>query len=296
MDLRYLKEFYFVVREGGFTRASRVLRVQQPALSRAVRNLESSLGVTLLIREKRGVTLTPIGKQVFESCGQVLELASSIRTLTERQKTGCRGVLRFGAVGAVASGLVPKTHVAFLKEYPDVWPMTFSGNAPALLEKISTGELEFGLFFHLPKLPPLLECETLGKIPFKLVIARQKKGSLEVRRSFIGSREVEDEGNKAFPTLERMRKDDPQVRIRVSANDLCAHKELVLEGLGVSILPEFLVQRELKSGKLIALYPQEKFCFELNQVVRKGRVLSKAASLYLERFQKIAFGPTRTSS
>ena len=59
MDLRQLKYFVEIVRRGGFTRAAEAIRVAQPALSSAIRNLEAELGVRLLERGGRRVALTP---------------------------------------------------------------------------------------------------------------------------------------------------------------------------------------------------------------------------------------------
>src|SRR5688500_17843260 len=68
-QLNQLRHFFVVAREQSFTRAAKRLRVGQPAISRAVRQLEDALGVTLIERGKgRGVLLTEIGRAVFARC------------------------------------------------------------------------------------------------------------------------------------------------------------------------------------------------------------------------------------
>ncbi|MGE3680425.1 MAG: LysR substrate-binding domain-containing protein [Bdellovibrionales bacterium] len=79
-----------------------------------------------------------------------------------------------------------------------------------------------------------------------------------------------------------MRKDDPQVQIKTSSNSLTAHKAMVLRGLGVSILPRFLVAKEIQAGRLKRLYPNEKFEFPLKLVLRKNKSLSRNARTWLD--------------
>jgi DNA-binding transcriptional LysR family regulator len=285
MELNLLRYFYCVAREGGFTKASKVLHVQQPALSRAVRQLEDQLGVTLLERRKRSSIPTKVGQEIFEACARIFQEAENIRALAEAERRECRGVLRFAAASAIAASLVPRVHVTYLRAYPEVWPMSYSGPASVMLERIAAGELEFGLFFYLPKLSVALAATDLAHIPFALVVKAGHERDPRVCSSFIGSREVDDTANKSFPTVDRLRRDHPEVQIRISSNDLAAHKELVLAGLGVSILPRFLVASELAAGSLRALYPNEQFGFPMHLVTRHRQVLSRAARLFLEHLR-----------
>lgn len=282
MELSYLRHFHEVAKQRSFTRAAKSLRIGQPAISRAVKKMEEDLGVTLFDRQKRSVTLTAAGERIFEACTRLFQERENIDLIAASEKNECRGPLKFGAANPISTFVVPKVHKSFLKQHPDVWPMTFSGPAEAILSRIADGELEFGLFFHLPKLATGLEASILAETSFELVIAAAKARDAQVRQSFIGSREVDDLSNKAFPTLERLRRDHPQARIRISSNDLFSHKEMALAGLGVAILPRFMVAAELKAEKLVAVYPRERFVFPLRLVQRKGKILSRAAKQYLE--------------
>jgi DNA-binding transcriptional LysR family regulator len=100
-----------------------------------------------------------------------------------------------------------------------------------------------------------------------------------VKARFIGSREIEEGHARKFPALERLRKDVPEAKLGISTNDISAHKEMVLNGLGVAILPEFMMD-----GDLVDLYPEENFQFPLILVTRKNGVLSRAAREFLDLF------------
>jgi LysR family transcriptional regulator, low CO2-responsive transcriptional regulator len=285
MELNHLRHFWSVARAGGFTSAARQVHVQQPGLSRAVRQLEGDLGVVLLEREKRGVRLTKVGKEIYETCERIFREVENVQTLADSERNDCRGVLRFAVSSELASDLLPEVLARYQVRYAEVWPMMFSGPSTPMLEEIARGESELGLFFHLPRKRDELSDMLFAKVPFKLVIAKERAQDRAVRASFIGSREIDDGSTKHYPTVDRIRRDLPDVRIRISSNDATARKRMVLAGIGVAILPTFMVESELASGALAELYREEKFEFDLRLVARSGRILPRAARLLLDEIR-----------
>lgn len=286
MELNHLRHFWTVARAGGFTNAARLVHLQQPGLSRAVKQLEAHLGVVLFEREKRGVRLTKVGQEIFETCERIFREVENVRTLADSERTECRGVLRFAVGSELASDLLPDVLARYHQAHPDVWPMMFSGPSTAMLDEIVRGESELGLFFHLPKSRPELSDIAFAKVSFKLVIKSERTRDRAVRASFIGSREIDDAGTRSYPTVERIRRDIPEVRIRLSSNDATARKRMALAGLGVTILPEFMVKTELANGELSELYREERFRFDLRLVARAGRILPRAARVLLDHVRE----------
>lgn len=282
MELNHLKYFYFVAKHGGFTKAAAALSINQPGVSKAVSQLEDVLGVRLLERHKRKVFLTKVGEEVFAKCEHIFQSCEDIKALAEGERSTCKGLLSFCAAEPVASYIVPDVNAEMIKLFPEVIPTTFCGASSHLLEKIRTGEFEFGLFFHTPDLSSEFEVKKLGMIQHDLVISLKKVDDKKIRSTFIGSREVDDTKTRRFPTVERMKKDNQDVQIKISSNSLTAHKNMVLKGLGTSILPRFLIEKELRSGQLKRLYPNEKFEFPLRLVLRKNKSLSRNARVWLQ--------------
>jgi len=282
MNLLHLHYFYVVAKEQGFTNASKTLRIQQPSISRMVKLLENDLGVHLFEKVGRNVQLTTAGWQVFEHCKSIFGSVDDLKQSLGQIRETCKGPLLVGASEPIASHYIPKILSKYLQSYSLVHPNIYSGPASTLFQDLAKGILEVGMFFHTPDLPDNLETLALKEFRFHLVIRKDLKRKSEVVEKFIGSREIDDTSTKKFPTLDRLKKDYPNAKIKISSNNLTAHKEMVLEGLGVSILPYFLVARELKDGLLFDIYPEEQFKFKMKFIKRKTAILSRSAQEFVK--------------
>ncbi|MDG0817718.1 LysR family transcriptional regulator [Bdellovibrio svalbardensis] len=274
MNLLHLEYFYTVATEGGFLRASEKLRINQPAISRMVANLEDYFGFKLFEKVGRNVRLTSRGEEVFESCKKIFSEVENLKLSVGKISGECKGPLLIAASEPIASHFLPEKIAAILKRYPEIYPNIFSGPASMVIKKIEAGEIELGLFFHIPELGEKLIVDRKIEIPFRLVVRKDLKKDENVLSHFIGSREIDDTASKRFPTLEVLKKKYPKASIKTSSNNLTAHKELVLKGVGVSVLPEFLIEQELKSKTLIDVLPGEKFVFHMKLIKRKNAVTS----------------------
>jgi LysR family transcriptional regulator, low CO2-responsive transcriptional regulator len=287
MELNHLKYFYVVARERSFTRAAKTLRVQQPTISKMVRNLESQLRLVLFERHKQGVHLTQAGSEVFEACEEIFGRVETIRLVTDQKKGECEGSLTFGATDSVCSYLVPKALGGYLRQNPKVRPSVFAGNSNLILNEIQDSRIEFGLSFTSPDFAGF-HTKDLIQVPFELVIATSELKNPQIRRSFIISRDIDYPKARPFPVLEMLRRNKVKVETLISSNNLDAQKQLVKEGLGVALLPGFMVKAGLEKGNLTSLFPRKQFSYSLKLVHRKGKILSKNATVFLESFQSIA--------
>lgn len=153
-----------------------------------------------------------------------------------------------------------------------------------LLKKIESGEIEMGLFFHTPDLSEKLIIEKTITVPFRLVVKKEFKKSIDVLSSFVGSREIDDINTIRYPTLEKLKTIYPKAKIRISSNNITAHKELVLNGAGVAILPEFLIKPEIKTKELVDVFPEVSFKFQMKIIKRKNAFFSLSAQKLIEMF------------
>ena len=138
MDLRHLRYFQAVAEELSFSKASRRLRIAQPALSRAIQDLEARLACQLLDRNRRGVRLTPAGAALLHETAILLERFEESLRRVRRAAAGEDGELRLGYIG-------PPITVILEERTPErVWEM------------VSRGRLSIGLT------RPVLAHEALG--------------------------------------------------------------------------------------------------------------------------------------
>lgn len=281
MELDQLRYAVEVARRGSFTAAAKVVHVQQPAISRAVGQLEAELGVRIFERSRRNVVPTAEGREVLLRAEEMVRLAGELRASQEPRQKELRGPLRFGAASAVAAGILPRATAAFLEAHPRVWPLAFTAPTTAMLEPIDRGELEFALVFHVAQRPRELAQSVFASIPFRLVVRADRARDRATLARFIGSREVEDAATRTYPTLTRLRKRVPEAAIRVSSNDVGAHVAMVHAGLGVSVLPALLVDDDVAAGRLADVL-RATLTFPLHLVHRRGRTLSRAATAYLD--------------
>ena len=91
MDLRHLRYFQAVAEELSFSKAARRLRVAQPALSRAVQELERDVGVSLIDRNRRATRLTPAGTVLLRETGVLLERLEDALRRVRRTASGAEG-------------------------------------------------------------------------------------------------------------------------------------------------------------------------------------------------------------
>lgn len=282
MNLLHLEYFYTVAKEGGYLRASEKLRIQQPAISRMVAQLEDYFGFPLFEKVGRNVRLTGQGEEVFESCKRIFGEVEQLNLSIGKISGECKGPLLIAAAEPIASHFLPDRISKLLKKNPKIYPNIFSGPASMLLKKIESGDIELGFFFHTSELSEKLIIDIQIPIRFRLVVHRLYRKDSHVCSSFIGSREIDDTSTKRFPALDRLRNKYPGAHIIISSNNLTAHKEFVLSGSGVAVLPEFLIQNELKEKVLVDVLPGEDFVFQMKMVKRKNSVLSLSAANLLK--------------
>ncbi|MEO5971311.1 MAG: LysR family transcriptional regulator [Bdellovibrionia bacterium] len=285
LELTYLKYFFFVAKSGGFSKASRILHVQQPSVSRGVQNLEDQLGVRLFERRGKTVLMTRAGRMIYSSCERIFQEAMNIQTIADLEAHEYKGPLKFAVANPISTYLIPRLLKSYTKSYPEVWPQIFVGSANDLMTQIADADLEFGLFFYVPRLLPSLQITLIERFRFHLVIAAHCKTDSHVKERFIGSREIEDPRSNRFPALEKLKLSVPNARLAISTNDIAAHLEMALCGLGVTILPEFMIKEHLQNGSLLDLYPKDEMRFSLKLVTRRQSVLSGPAKVFIKELK-----------
>ncbi|MCZ0737690.1 LysR family transcriptional regulator [Phreatobacter sp. AB_2022a] len=168
IDFLGLEAFVAIAERGSFNRAAAHLNLSQTALSHRMKKLEDDLGVRLLTRTTRQVTLTPAGLELLPRAQAVMaDLTSSFVALRERGREQLERIA-IGCLPTIAVAYLPVVLDAFRKAHPRVGVRVYDNSATEIAEHVQAGRAEFGLTIVAANRWDL-EIRPLMKEPFVLV-------------------------------------------------------------------------------------------------------------------------------
>ena len=144
MELRTLKYFLEVAREGSITRAATHLHITQPTLSRQIAQIEDELGEKLYTRENYGIRLTEEGLLLKKRAEEMLELEEKIRL--EFSGGNISGTIYIGAGETVGIKHIAKIIKHLREKYHEIKFRMISADAEDVTDKLDRGLIDFGVF------------------------------------------------------------------------------------------------------------------------------------------------------
>jgi LysR family nitrogen assimilation transcriptional regulator len=150
IDSRRLLLFYHVARTGSLSKAEASLFIPQPAISRHLSRLEEDLGVQLLDRHGRGVTLTSYGEILYRQAELILnEMTSTIEEidLAKRRPTGRVSI---SASAIVMSMFMPEIIRRFMAQYPDVEVTAIQAVSGEVYNQLVSGKVDVAIVMQVP--------------------------------------------------------------------------------------------------------------------------------------------------
>jgi DNA-binding transcriptional LysR family regulator len=145
MELRHLRYFVAVAEELSFRGAAERLHMAQPPLSAQIKSLEVEIGVRLLDRTTRKVSLTHAGRIFLEEARSVLTAAIKAEQRTREAEQGLAGTLRLGIIAPSANAWLAAILRRFRQKFPSVQLALFDLTSTEQLRRLSIGELDAGL-------------------------------------------------------------------------------------------------------------------------------------------------------
>ncbi len=143
IKLHQLRAFVDVTLQGSIRAASRMSGVSQPALSKAIQELEEVLGARLFIRQQQGVVLTDIGHNFYKHASLVLEELRVAQEDVQQRLGMAGGRVNIGVGSSVARTVMPKVVTQFHREYPNVQLRIVEGQLVSMLPELRQGLLDF---------------------------------------------------------------------------------------------------------------------------------------------------------
>lgn len=143
--LNYLAAFQIVSQTLNISVAAKELGVSQPALSRQLRRLEESLGLTLFVRRQRGIELTEGGQRLAQSIGPALTALDKRLQLLREQSASKRGKIRIGSLAEIGRSFVLPSLLSFKASHPEVECELILMKNGEILEALGRRDLDFGI-------------------------------------------------------------------------------------------------------------------------------------------------------
>jgi len=254
-DLAHMVTFARVVKSGSFAAAARHLKVTSSVASKHVAKLEQALGVRLLNRSTRKLSLTETGAAYYEHCARIVEeVASSKRALAELQAVP-RGLLRVTAPVPFANTRLGPMLSSFLERYPEVQLDLDASN-----RIVDLAEEGFDVAIRVARtLPPNVVARPLRSLRMHLCASPQylQREGIPQLPANLSSHNCLTFPSKLNGGVWHFVRGSERVEIAVrgslQSNMMEALHELVLAGTGVTLLPGFMAGKDIREGRLTPL-------------------------------------------
>lgn len=148
MELRVLRYFLAVAREGNITGAANFLHLTQPTLSRQIKDLEEELGCQLLVRKSHRVVLTPEGMRLRKRAEEIISMVDKTEAEFLARENAVSGDIYIGGGETQAIRKIAEIIRELQEEYPDIHYHLYSGNAEDVTERLDKGLLDFGILIQ----------------------------------------------------------------------------------------------------------------------------------------------------
>lgn len=257
-DLTYMVTFARVVKNGSFAGAARKLKVSTSVTSKHVAKLERSLGVRLLNRSTRKLSLTEAGAAYYEHCARIVdEIESSKRVVATLQATP-RGLLRVTAPVTFANSRLAPVLPDFFRKHPEVQIELNASN-----RVVDLAEDGFDVAIRIVRsLPPNVIARELRPVRWHLVASPaylEREGTpvhpagLTRHNCLIFTNTLQ---NGVWHFQHEKEREEVPVHGSIICNTVEALHDLVLAGMGITLLPGYMAGVDIRNGKLKRLLPE----------------------------------------
>lgn len=255
--------FLEVAKQKSFSKASQLLFISQPAISKHIRNLEEQYATRLFERKGVSIELTEAGRLLYEKLIEV----KAIQDQTEFELSAIKdllqvkGTLKLGASTTVALYILPKVLSAFQSRYPQIVINLLNRNTEIVLQALLNGEINLGIVEGRSKLTqvshrPFITDKVVAVCSKKSAIAKKKQYELdELLHLPLALREA---GSGTLAALrsslekKKIKMSSLQTKARLGGTE--ALKNFLVESDLLGFLPQRSVLKELEQGTLTEIH------------------------------------------
>ena len=285
MDLTHVRTLQEIVKQGGFSRAARVLHRSQPAVSHHIRLLETDLGVRLVERVGKRAFPTAAGAIVLEHAARALEALEMARQAVQQLRGRVAGRVSVGTGATLATYVLPSVLGPLRRRYPDLDLVVVTGNASDIVASVTDNALDLGIV----TLPARGRHLAISPFAVDELVAVTAPGPEWRRRRSLEPRELTphplicyERGGAIRAVIDEwFRRAGVTPRVAMELGSAEAIKRLVEAGLGVGVTSAITVRSEVRASRLVALPLVPRLTRELAIVRRRDKPVSPALQALL---------------
>lgn len=293
MELRVLRYFLAVAREGTMTGAADFLHITQPTLSRQLKELEAELDQTLFIRKSHGVKLTDEGFLLRRRAEEIIDMVGKVENEFRSLEETVAGDIYIGCGETEAMRLIVKIIKKLQIKYPNIKFHLYSGNSEDVTEQLDNGYLDFGILiqpadlskYNFINLPTKDVWGVVMRIDSPLASKATIKKNDLANVPLLLSQQAIKPGLSRNEFSEWFGEDFDKLNVAATYNLLYNATIMVDEGIGYAVAIDKVADTSNDSN--LCFRPLEpKLESGLNIVWKKHQLFSKAANVFFEKLQK----------
>ncbi|HXA66169.1 MAG TPA: LysR family transcriptional regulator [Bryobacteraceae bacterium] len=257
VDLERAKLFRDIAQSRSVSKGAKLNGISQSAASQHLQDLEEQLGLALLDRTSRPLTVTDGGKLYLDMCRDVLRRQDEFQAALERMKTEVEGTVRVASIYSVGLSEMSQLEQEFSRRYPEAHLEVEYLRPEKVYEAVVTDRADLGLLSYpeatkeVTVLPWREEEMVVAASPYHALAAKSELRPEDLEGlDFVGF----DEDLPIRREIDRfLREHHVQVNLTLHFDNLQMIKEAVAHGEGVSIMPARVMEEEVKQGRLVPI-------------------------------------------
>ncbi len=255
-----MRAFALVAQNASFTLAAQRLGRSSRLVSKYVADLEEALGVQLLNRTTRSVSLTDAGTTYLAMCEPLLDGFDEMEEVVRNAQTSLRGVIRISAPTGFGSLRLAPSLATFVEQHTEVEiDLNLSDRRVSIIEEGLDLAIRIG-----PTRDSSLKMRRLGPMPLIVCASPDylERAGVPAHPSALATHECILDGNMSDPAVWRFDVDGSEVAVhvngRLQANAPAASARLAAAGVAVARCPAYTVADALRSGELVELFAEHR--------------------------------------
>lgn len=295
LKLHHLRALVNVVSQGSIRAASRSAGLSQPALTKAIQELEQILGTRILERHPQGILLNHVGEHFYRHARLVLEEIRIAQEEVSQHLGEITGHIRVGVGGSMACTLMPKVIDRFQQRFPHVNVHIVEGQLSSMLPALRQGTLDFTLN-TVTQLPfeRELSFEPLAVVDYRVVVRKGHPLRYAKQLSELSEAKwtMPPPTSSYYSLLEQLYTGHSLPQVRVTCESLIACASLVTQSNFLSIISEQIVSTPILSDQLLPLElatpaPQATFYLVQRKDHQLGPISAYLAQLFRDFSQAV---------